>query len=117
MLELKIIIMRKKEKQLNKLMWQMTAGEFLDLLKECFKSDTPQMESQPIAPKKEKRFVHGIQGIAGLFNCSLATANRIKSSGKIDEAITQVGRKIVVDADLALELARESTWQNKRGRR
>lgn len=87
-------------------MWQMTAGEFIELLKECIKIDTPVIESQPVVENKEKRFVHGIQGIAGLFNCSLATANRIKSSGKIDEAITQVGRKIVVDADLALELAR-----------
>ena len=40
-----------------------------------------------------------------LFGCSLPTANRIKQSGKIDRAITQVGRKIIVDADLALELA------------
>ena len=39
------------------------------------------------------------------FGCSLPTANRIKQSGKINRAITQVGRKIIVDADLALELA------------
>ena len=37
-----------------------------------------------------------------------ATANRIKKSGIIDKAITQIGRKIVVDADLALSLAKES---------
>ena len=43
--------------------------------------------------------------MTGLFGCSLPTANRIKQSGKIDRAITQVGRKIIVDADLALELA------------
>ena len=35
----------------------------------------------------------------------MSTANKIKKSGKIDKAITQVGRKIVVDAELALELA------------
>ena len=44
-------------------------------------------------------------GIARLFGCSIPTANRIKQSGKIDKAITQIGRKIIVDADLALELA------------
>ena len=44
-----------------------------------------------------------------LFGCSLPTANRIKQSGKIDRAITQVGRKIIVDADLALELADRKT--------
>jgi len=49
--------------------------------------------------------VYGLAGIARLFGCSLPTANRIKQSGKINRAITQVGRKIIVDADLALELA------------
>lgn len=37
--------------------------------------------------------------------CSMPTANRIKKSGKISKAITQIGRKIIVDAELALELA------------
>lgn len=55
--------------------------------------------------KGEKRYVYGLAGIARLFGCSLPTANRIKQSGKINRAITQVGRKIIVDADLALELA------------
>ena len=41
--------------------------------------------------------------------CSLPTANRIKKSGKIDKAITQIGRKIIVDAELALELAGKKT--------
>ncbi len=46
--------------------------------------------------------MYGILGIAKLFGCSLPTANRIKKSGKIDKAITQIGRKIIVDAELAL---------------
>ncbi len=46
-------------------------------------------------------------------NCSgaaLPTANRIKKSGKIDKAITQIGRKIIVDAELALETG----WKENR---
>ena len=54
---------------------------------------------------KPRHLVYGIQGIADTFGCSIPTANRIKRSGIIDDAITQVGRKIVVDADLALKLA------------
>ena len=46
--------------------------------------------------------------IARVFGCSVPTANRIKKSGVIDKAITQIGRKIVVDADLALSLAKEA---------
>ena len=48
--------------------------------------------------------MYGIAGIAQLFNCSMTTANRIKASGKIDQAISQTGRMITVDADLALRL-------------
>ena len=59
--------------------------------------------------EEEKRYVYGLAGIARLFGCSLPTANRIKQSGKINRAITQVGRKIIVDADLALELAGRKT--------
>ena len=47
-------------------------------------------------------------GIAQLFGCSIATAQRIKSSGEIDDAISQVNGIIVVDTDYALDLLRVS---------
>lgn len=80
----------------------LTVGQ----LREYLKINTP---SVPDPAKEEKKYVYGIRGIAGLFNCSMPTANRIKASGKIDRAITQIGRKIIVDADLALELAGRKT--------
>jgi len=55
--------------------------------------------------KPNKKYAYGMAGIGAIFNCSIATANRIKASGKIDKAIIQIGRKIVVDIDMALELA------------
>ena len=55
----------------------------------------------------DKKYVYGIAGIARLFNCSIPTANRIKKSGRIDKAIKQIGRKIVVDSELALQLVSE----------
>lgn len=55
--------------------------------------------------EKERKLAYGISGIAETFNCSIPTANRIKKSGVIDKAISQVGRKIILDVDLALELA------------
>lgn len=67
--------------------------------------------SQPKEKKEisNRKHVYGLQGLANLFGCSVPTANRIKSSGKIDAAIKQIGRKIIVDADLALELAGKKT--------
>ena len=58
---------------------------------------------------KQKNLVYGLEGIRTLFGCSTTTAWRIKNSEWIRPAISQVGRKIVVDADLALELANENT--------
>ncbi len=78
----------------------MTVGELVELLESVqAEKVTPQA---PTAP--ERRLVYGIAGIAQVFNCSMTTANRIKASGRIDRAIKQNGRIIVVDADLALEL-------------
>lgn len=83
----------------------MTASEFSDVLEGVFrrlsKEDKEQEATTP------KRLVYGIGGIAQLFGCSTTTANRIKQSGKINEAIYQSGRKITVDADLALKLMKE----------
>lgn len=91
----------KTEIDLNKPLWQLTVGEFLELIN--------QQQSVVIDnTTKEKRLVYGIAGIAQLFNCSMTTANRIKASGKIDKAISQCGRIITVDADLALELMKGS---------
>ena len=48
-----------------------------------------------------------------LFNCSEATAQRIKSSGEIDDAISQINGIIVVDAEYALDLLRVSKKYRK----
>lgn len=93
----------------NKPLWQMTGEEFLYL-----QQNSEQKGVQPtIVNNTTKKHVYGIAGIARLFGCSIPTANRIKQSGKIDKAITQIGRKIIVDAELALELAGRKTGGRK----
>lgn len=61
----------------------------------------------------ETKYIYGIAGIARLFNCSIPTANRIKKSGRIDKAIKQIGRKIVVDSEQALQLVSEKQGGRK----
>ena len=104
------------ELDLQKPLFQLTAGEFLALLKQSI-TETSSSSSSPEgdARKKEgeegetkKRLVYGIAGIAKLFNCSNTTANRIKKSGVINKAISQYGRMITVDADLALSLMKSN---------
>lgn len=86
----------------------MTSGEFMEFLKEGLNRTVATEPVSPLA-NTHKKYVYDIAGIAKLFGCSIPTANRIKKSGKIDQAITQIGRKIIVDAELALELAGKKT--------
>ena len=89
---------------LSKPVWQMTGEEFILLNRHALQENGSENRCNP-QPTRTKKYVYGIGGIARLFGCSIPTANRIKKSGRIDRAITQIGRKIIVDADMALELA------------
>lgn len=84
----------------------LTVGDLVELVGDIVKGAAK--DEKPAAPRHEGRKVYGIAGIAQLFGCSMTTAGRIKRSGKIDRAIRQIGRTIVVDADKALEMYGES---------
>ncbi|MCR5711925.1 MAG: DUF3853 family protein [Prevotella sp.] len=90
---------------LNKPLWQFTGKDHAYMMKHVLMES---LSVESTEPSSQKRYVQGYQGIASLFGCSKSTAQRIKKSGIIDEAITQVNRKILVDADLALQLVKES---------
>lgn len=89
----------------SKLLVQMTGEEFLLLQQSVL---TKEQSNQPTANTTDlatsPKYVYGLKGIAELFDCSISTANRIKNSGVIDKATRQIGRKIIVDAQYALEL-------------
>ena len=94
----------------DKPLFQATLGDLIEALNEGFANGRANTN-----PSSEKRYVYGLFGISKLFGCSQATAQRIKSSGVIDAAISQNGKIIVVDADLALDLLRVSNkkWGRK----
>ncbi len=85
----------------KKPVWQMTGQELCELISDVIDQKIGIREEQKVP---SKTYVHGIRGIAELFGCSIATANQIKRSGIIDDAISQINRTIVVDADLAFKL-------------
>lgn len=93
---------------LQKTIGEMSGMEFIQLFKVA--NDVKADDSQE---NEEDKYVYGIVGIAELFHCSLPTANRIKKSGRIKKAITQIGRKIVVDKKMALELAGQPTFHRR----
>jgi len=100
----KLFLNMKIENLLNKPLWQMTGEEFMFLSKSATSDSAPRQPEVTVDASSPK-YVYGLSGIAQLFGCSIPTANRIKKSGRIDKAIKQIGRKIIVDAELALELA------------
>lgn len=55
------------------------------------------------APEPGKRYVYGLAGIRKLFNVSHVTAQKYKDT-IIADAVYQQGKKIVVDADKAMDL-------------
>lgn len=100
--------------EMNKPLGALTVQELLDILAPLISRQQP---TQPVSSEQtndNKRYVYGLAGLARLLNCSIVTANRIKKSGVINKAISQVGRKIIIDADLALELLNSSRKSNLR---
>lgn len=67
----------------------MMTGEEFTLLLNNTQKVTAKAPAE-VAPKKH--YEYGIAGLAKVFGCSIPTANRIKKSGVIDAAISQVGR-------------------------
>lgn len=93
---------------LEKTIGEMSGIEFIQLIKAANEGSMEEKLSED-----NDKYGYGIAGIAELFHCSLPTANRIKKSGRIKKAITQIGRKIVVDKKMALELAGQPTFHRR----
>ena len=87
---------------LGKPVWQMTGEELLFLARHGPQPSniSPSTEPSP----EQKRYVYGLAGLARPFGCSLPPANPIKQRVKINRPLPPIGRKIIIDAALALEL-------------
>lgn len=75
----------------------LTVGQLQEVL-----GLSPERRSQQ-ASDKPKEYVFGLDGICRLFNVSRQTAQRYKDT-IIADAVIQQGRKIMVDAEKAMEL-------------
>ncbi len=78
-------------KDLNTPIWQLTIGEFIEFQRKWTEPAPPKDLTVP----SNKKYVYGLAGLAKLFGCSTRAASTLKSSGKIDKAVIQNGRKIV----------------------
>jgi len=74
----------------------LTVGQLDEFLAERLKT-APKSSASP------KRYVYGLEGICSLFGCRLNKAQQLKK-GIIKDAVTQHGRKIMVDVEKAIAL-------------
>ncbi len=79
---------------LNTPIWQLTAGQFLEL---TGKRPAPEVKDFT----EPKKYVYGLAGLKELLQCSHPTAQRIKNSGKIP--FIQTGRKLIFEAEAVLK--------------
>ena len=81
--------------------WQLTVQEFVELLESVLRNHAAVPEGTARDPP---RMVHGLDGLCEVIGCSKSTVMRLKKSGILVEAIVQTGRKIIIDADKALDI-------------
>ena len=84
----------------------LTIGEFFQMLDQHLENTAACENKKSEAPTSTGRLVYGLRGVQDLFHCSHKQAQYYKDH-IICEAVNQNGRKIVVDADLALKLFNE----------
>jgi hypothetical protein len=86
----------------NKPLWQLTEGEFFDLLiKILSQIQTPQKVEER---NMDDEYVYGLDGLAKLLGCHKQHAYSLKKDGVFDGAVMQRGKKIIVNKRKALEL-------------
>lgn len=89
-----------RDEILNKQIFTMTGAEIVEL----FSFLVPIHQVTQVTDFTTKKYVYGINGLANLLKCGKTKAQELKSSGILDEAITQIGKKIIIDAEKAIEL-------------
>ena len=99
---------------LKKRFFEMTGEEIIQLFTHI------EIEEVPFEQKKTTnlttgRIVYGVKGLRELLHCSESTAYSIFKSGRIDEAILDIGRKrnVPIQADKVLELLKNENKKNE----
>ena len=89
----------------------LTVADLKKLLKDSLREQ--KIEAIPPVTTPGKRYVYGLKGIQDLFGVCHLTAQRYKD-GFLSPACIQNGRKIIVDADMAMDLFKNYQYENAR---
>ena len=89
---------------LDKPLATATLADLYEVIRELLNDN----KCNAVVDLQEKKYVYGIKGLASLLGCSIATAERVKASGILNPAISQHGRTIIIDVEMALDILRIS---------
>ena len=89
---------------LDKPLATATLADLYEVIRELLNDN----KCNAVVDLQEKKYVYGIKGLVSLLGCSIATAERVKASGILNPAISQHGRTIIIDAEMALDILRIS---------
>lgn len=64
-------------------------------------------EPKSVPAGNNDEYIYGIAGLAKFLQCSRTTAQMLKSSGRIDKAITQVGRRIIINKNQIITILKK----------
>ena len=89
----------------------VTVGEVFEMLKPKLETIMKEVVEEAVENAIEEKEVYGIPGIQKLLGgCCRSKAQEVKNSGILDPAITQNGRKIIVDSKLAKKLLKQHSY-------
>lgn len=87
-------MMRISIMDLNTKIADLTIGQLLEIMK------------MQTVPQQADEYLYSISELADYLHCSKATAQKIKSSGQINKAVSQTGRKFRINKRMLSELLR-----------
>lgn len=102
---------KSKAMLLDKPVCTMTAGELLELIKQC--NEDKETNKQKVQYSdydylKVAPTVTGLKELARVLNISVSTISRWKAGGLLDDATFQNGKTVVFDTHKVLEILRVS---------
>lgn len=97
------------QKDLTTRVCDLSLEEFLNLAKPIVMSWVGEKTNRTQQTTDNVEYRYGMQAIMELVSGSYSKACRIKKSGIIDDAISQNGRKIIVNMPLARKILHDKT--------
>lgn len=97
------------QKDLTTRVCDLSLEEFLNLAKPIVMSWVGEKTNRTQQTTDNVEYGYGMQAIMELVSGSYSKACRIKKSGIIDDAISQNGRKIIVNMPLARKILHDKT--------